>query len=689
MTDLIDIDAYAEMVAGVPIAAGRMQTLEDNLRAAVLKAKGIASPGNHVPDVLFAGMDDGIKKVLDRGEWMKTRLELARAVAAQPSPDFGGVVVPPGSKVCIDDSIISTVTDLADAANAGTLTDEQWQTIISMSQSNSPEAAWFAAHFNNSVDPQKLAELTQKMSDRMGSPPDGQKQYNSRVAALGDLLGKATSSKFPPLRDDYAQDVITVLKTSANPASVGPALSLVLSHGTYDTTFAVTVAEGMYTYETSPEFQSMGWNLQYPRMNPVRDEDGRFRVDPVVGVMAMLANNPQASAAFFSNMDGKTEVSIDALLSAVPVSARIQWAIDREWPDMGAAAGLALASASVPTPGQPLTQQQAQVGSQTMIIIASEKYWAAMRGDYAWQVTSGIGHGAALIIAGNPASLFNASPYTAPENSDQVITPTVEISGNGFVGADGNTYLSVDYSVLGTVIQAISRDANSVDAIMSAYGAYLPTFLGNNISSDDQAITDLLAKSDCPALTKAASILAFIVDNALAGQGYVEATPETNILLETYMSIAGAGAGLAASYVDPGFGVAVTVGVLAVTLIDQFATDATNKALLDAENARKDTSQQTMTQGTDATIAAYAAFIQALMNAGYFDPTVISALSDRNPDLGLTIPPPGLQPGDTLDLTDPDIAKWLEQNLHIHPKTVLAAAHPGDPADDRYVVKVP
>jgi len=715
-TSSIDIDKVIAMINELPVIENRIagtSTVWDKANQVLFDVRGMRLGQLPLNDyVAFRG---------EWESWLRQALAYAYMVRDQPvnmstvrnviqiDGDIDAAIAtsPPGLLPTEQEAAGVRIGDII--ANGGTLTAEDWDTL--MRYSHNPE---FANGLFTNCNEEQLAQFTIGESNAMGhiksqygDDPDGSAQqliddqylsYVQHLQALSNVL--STWASMPNNSDKVADIIVASLQGHYGP-DVEDGMKLLISSGPFDAYTTLRVADAMYDFSQSGgDTREKGTNTCIFPGDPLAGHDPTIKdsfiiSDGVVAVMLMLAKSPPAAAVFFSDMDGATNVTIDldgqtgGETRSIPVSPHIQWAIDYpwDWIDEGRAAGAALATASCPLAGDQLTVQQSQVGSQTLIFIASMK-----QTNHDWVPPSGIGNGAALIIAGNPASLYAASPYMSPGNTNHVIVPDVPVSANGLVGSDGSNGLSVNATVLGTVIQAISQDPANIDTVMIGWAIYLPSFFYTNVDSSESAMMELFAhpttSSALSAADTSASVLSFIVDNALAGRTTTPA--EADALSQRYY-------GLASTAINVAFSGVHSTPLSVFVVLGQGALAAADERLrswwqtynqTQADNTRQ-ASEQIEMAGMDESSIAYRAYIQFLTDAGFFATATIQAWNDQNPTWPLPDPPPGLQPGARVDLDDADTSKWLADSDIALADNVIASTQPGHSTDQRFVVPLP
>jgi len=345
--------------------------------------------------------------------------------------------------------------------------------------------------------------------------------------------------------------------------------------------------------------------------------------------MASLATNPAAAVSFFSDMSDQDiiQVNIGATsgspMTSVGLASHVGDVLDQRWSDNGNSAGHALIAAGCPESGQVLDQTRSQIGTQLLVAVAARR-----QADHQWVPAPGVALAITRITGCNMASVFRVSPRAVPGNPDAITWPDAAVAGHGAQDSDGSWLVGVNAVVLGTALQVAGAAGQNTDAMLAAWQDQLPAFFAANIGTDQQSITDLYLNPSSQAVKTAqlsGCVLSFITNNAIAG-----------------------------------------------------TRDNSNLSSLGAQIERA---------GWSATSAAYAAFVQALANAGYFTQDVINAVNGSNKDFLIPDPPAGLQPGSRVNMDDPEVANWLQTSLVSHPATIITAVGRGNV--DRFVAAVP
>jgi len=346
--------------------------------------------------------------------------------------------------------------------------------------------------------------------------------------------------------------------------------------------------------------------------------------------MRMLTGDPMTAVRFFSDMSTAETIRINVSgeLGGAMTDVTIALNIGKVLDQTWTDGGNSAGNAIVAAVCPELGTQMDQSRAQvgTQLIAAIT---SRKQANHTWTPVYGVAAGVSRILACNIASLVGASPRVGLGLPVTVTWPEIPVSSQGTLGPDGSWLLGVNGIEFGTTLQLTTAAGQSVDSILAAWDEYLPVFFTGRIGTDQQSITALYVDAQSAAshaAMQAGCVLAFIINNPMAG------TRENPSLSSLGIQIGKA--------------------------------------------------------GMAATSAVYASFVQALVDAGYFTPDVIAQINN-NYSFHLTQPPPGLQPGDQLDLNNTQVTAWLNDSLLAHPYQLIKSARPGDPTDTRFVVTIP
>ena len=558
----------------------------------------------------------------------------------------------------------------AKVAEGGSLTGDEW-----LYWQRYGGDRGFANALMGNCTVEQLADLAQTMTPAFGDPVLGldvngltagqQAEVGAadlRLQAMGDTL--AAWSGVQGNQDGAVATITGVLKDFNQPLRQF-GLTVLLGYGQYASPVAVGVADSMYEWNTAGNATT----IDFGSASSIRS--GTY--DTMTGVMGMLGNDPAAATQFFGDMSSTVPVGL--ILTGqqgdpsvgVDVSARVKWAVDYSWCDGGLAVGRALGNAGSPTPGQALTSEQAQVGSQVLDYVASLK-----QVDHGYQPQDGISRGVATIIASNMASLFQVTPRDVSGETDASFIPPAGVSAFGWLGPDGTQMLGVDATVFGTAIQAISPDEKSVNLILDGWAHYMPTYLNQNISTNPTEITQYLSDKDGfttsttggRTVNVAAGSLAFIVDNSLKGEN-IDGDPDYS-RADGMMKIAQAGVDLAVGYAAPPVGVALTIGETAYDLLNARAQYA---ALVAAFQSSVDHENQAIT--LDQTLVN--TYWQTLADKGYYDQSVQPVYGEAG----------------KLDMSSPDTQNWLTKVYQQNAVNFIQDSEPGNVISGHFIINLP
>lgn len=239
-------------------------------------------------------------------------------------------------------SLKATADDIAQKMQDGTMTDRDWETVKDLS--NSPNSGLFGALLYNQLPPAVVAKVIGILSDNLDVSLE---EYSQRVEALGYLLGAA--SRTSELDPTYADQIKAVMAPEPPFELPDPpystflqrdqvALSIVLSYGEYDTSFATTIADAVYDFDKTYRLDLH----TAPSPACLRTPGGNLVSDAMVGIMTLLANNPDAAQDFFTSIvldgEGRPQITVDY--------DRIQYlAVNRDWSSSASDSGNALGNA--------------------------------------------------------------------------------------------------------------------------------------------------------------------------------------------------------------------------------------------------------------------------------------------------------------------------------------------------------
>ncbi|MCL2489716.1 MAG: hypothetical protein FWF36_03170 [Propionibacteriaceae bacterium] len=612
----IDVDAMDQIIRDMGRAADDLSDLKSNLNQC-LAAGGVSCS--------LGAIEQNSMWIADTLPDLRRRSWLAHSLL-ESNPGSGLIQQ-------VDESMINSSTPMwasdEEAAAAGLALAGRFAIQMASGDGSISEPDWetlrmcmidpaFAAAFFNGLGTDKFSQLaagvfqTTNIGDPMSDP---------RMAALSGVLGGASKSG-PDMSAIIADYFTTQMQTQTGTWLTG--YMALMSNASLATGCAVAIAD--WTYQTDKDVTGT-----YADYQNYTGSSNRNIVVPAV--MAMLANNPSAATAFFTDMMGAVTQSIrqdpnqGGETISVAISPHIAWAV--AWQgivtDNGDSVGAALATAAGSAgPGGTLTPLQAQVGTQVLAEVT-----ALRQQNPAWTPMLGIGNGVAMIIAHNMGDLLAVSPQIAFDDDiySSVTWPPGTPTGLGHIEG-GVSHLGVDATIFGTALQAIGSNEIAVNIVVLGWSDGLCDYLKSQMptapdaSGQDPRVTFFVQPMDnSPALLgldHALQGLDFIIDNLKAG------VPEPAHVSSAAMDAAGlalAGAGFAPP-------VAIPAGVLGAGM-------AGYQAVVDHAQHVADTIKANTDQDAVAAIhSAYKTYVGALAQQGYFDPGVIAAVNATNTGLG-------------------------------------------------------
>jgi len=616
----------------------------------------------------------------------------------------------PARQSAVDSSVQVRWQDLIDAANSGTMTDEQWKFLIdTMNSEDGPAKDWFAVTFFNSVSPQALGRIVANLSAgyetdlrQLGLLYHNQgaaaaqewihrinSDYESRIAALGLLLGTASRSGCPTLRVGYADDVVEVF-TNSKDQRLPSALSLVLSYGTYDTGFATTIADRVYEYERSGGFS--GWGGAYSAYVVV--PGGAHRTDVMSGVMAMLGNSPDAAQQFFTT-GGMVTVTVGD--QQVEVSEKMQYLLtERSWDtywsgsisDAGDGLGKALEAATTTYRNQDTTGQTSAELTTQLYVLVGER---TIQPDD-WEMPTGMRDEMAEIVSSYMVDLFTAQDNPSVGDFTGGLSRTDESRFPGFPPGAKFTKEQMD-----AILQTVGKDPDNMVILGAGWALANQAYLGHQFEVDYatpnaranalNGISDGFLMAD---IQMGAEVLDRLMDQAFEGNESDKAKEGARKEMEKLIldlaaslpilglgKLVGLGAGMEAGEVAIEAGQNAAEVSKAAAEASKAAEDATNKwaswafdqgkkYALDlaheyidgsgsAEAKEKVLAGFSNDMGTNAVNMA----IQAMYSSGFWDDDTIARANELNGSTGvMTAPPPEAFVDGKLDVTSGAYKEW-------------------------------
>ncbi|MDR0286086.1 MAG: hypothetical protein LBI33_14545 [Propionibacteriaceae bacterium] len=619
------------------------------------------------------------KRIWEDGDGKGAGKALKDAAAAVACDALGSVFA--GANIVGADGLTAmggwtmNIQDIITAAKSGELTDEQWAALIAAASSGYGE--WLAATLFNNLSPEEVARLAQGLSDLdtgtssaawgeyvgAGGPlsyvdwlAQKQQEYSDRIDALGVLLGGASRSERHPLIGSWAETAAVTLTTSP----YAPALSLVLSHGQYGTTFATTVGAGVLdAYIDDPTLED--WSTKCG----VLDVDGNpWHTDPLVGVMNMLATNLDAAQAVFGS-GGVVPVTIDG--QTVSVNARLNealtghdWAMSDNGDALGKALGVATTEHRVPLP-EPKTDPQswvsASITSQLVTIVGERT-----RASDDWEMPEGMRDDFARI-----GSVYMPDVFDAVANRGEakdLLSGWVSVTSSQFPGFPPGAKFTVDD--ITAILATLGENMDDVAVLSAGWAATSNALLANCLqvayaTPDGRAAA---LNSGAEGVLKnhvnlAAQVLDTILAGAVAGGENEKAKAAQKAVLEKQIL------DFALSIPVPGLGKAAGISTLIDWLVSQAKTQSVTWAKQEIDQATK------VSSGGD--IGAYSAamhtsavdqVVAAMYAAGFWDEETMAALAKIDPT-GVQAGPPSsaFKSDGTFDTASDAYTTWLIDNM--------------------------
>jgi len=685
----IDIDAMQELVTGLSTAATRVTTLKSDLQAAMSRADGEAHQAWVLP-VSFTKLDEAVSWLDDQVTPMQTRLDLARVVAGQGKPDFptDGSSLPPGCVVQIDESLVDQLAQVVKNVQSGSLTQEQWLQLEALAGQSTAIAQWAGAELGNQVPADQLALVVQNASDQFGRDTSSdayaryqtegglltygmwldlkQKSYDNEVDAVGVLLGAATYSTCPPLRDSFAGEVASAINgdgPAAGPPLAG-AMSLILSHGSYGKVFADTVAgEVIDTEMAGPSPTSApDWPLVHST-----GSGGSWYTDPIVGVLDMLSTNAEAAQLVFSG--GQTQpVTIDGQpAQTVQVNSRLVYLMNsRDWSgasdgtgsDQGTALGDVLQAATT-------TFRDTQAAGQTSASIATQVFAVfGQSQEIADNMPTGLRTGVAGIVASYMPDLFTAqmTPGAVGTFTDSLFRPT----DFGFLGAPAGAEFTQDE--MNRILAALGQNTDDVKIVGAGRAVTNQVWVANNFagsygSPEAQAaalngIDDGFLKDQ---LRVGADVFGNIMTGAKAGNAKLAKDEAGQAELKNDIL------GFITAIPVPGFGLAEP----ASKWVDWMVTETKNgfgdvvKNKINNAGTAADQANDATVWGNKAVTSAVDATYQTMYDQGFWGPVTLGQANAEDKATKAFAPPPPaafLPDGHTFDTSSDAYQTWKRGN---------------------------
>ncbi len=224
-----------------------------------------------------------------------------------------------------ENTLTTGLTDFIEAAKNGDPTDQHWELLIKAANGAGPAnegiRQWLGKILHDNLNPRQMANITTNLAHEYGNtttPTNWEsyqanggtddyptwaaqhdQTYNQRMHALGVVFATGTQA----FNDaDATVEAERYTRYMTNPTTdlesvVG--LSLLFSHGEYHTTFTTGITQDMINYENTDTFLG-NWPATTSYPGPGLPTPTGPRTDPMVGLMDMLAKNPDAAQQAFA-----------------------------------------------------------------------------------------------------------------------------------------------------------------------------------------------------------------------------------------------------------------------------------------------------------------------------------------------------------------------------------------------------
>ena len=678
MVDMIDTDAMQAEVDGLTTSINNVLQLKVDLQNWLNQAEEAGRFATLVRPSL-AELDEIVSWLSDQKPRMQERLELAYAVAKATVPGFViGGMPGHGATVPVDMDWIDKTQSLVTAANSGSLTAAQWAQIEQASQDKT-YGAWFGVTFYNQVSPDKVADLVAKLSSQYDSdsrktglvysqqgPAAGaawedqvNSEYQARLQALGVLLGDASRQPYPALRSGYADDVVKVFQSKNS--VLAPAMSVVLSYGSYSTGFATTVADGVYDYERSDQFPGWGGSSSPYVVMP----GGSHRTDAMAGVMVMLGNSPDAAQQFFAT-GGTVTVMADG--QSVQVSEKMQYLVTQHsWDtylgsenmsDGGDGLGKALeaATTSLRTGGSAdQATTSAELATQVFVTVGERTNQSDD-----WEMPTGMRDSMADIMASYMPDLFTAqlSP-NAMSNFSTGLFQSDEEDFPGFPPGAKFTQAEMD-----AILQTVGKDPDDVKILGAGWAVTNQAYVGHQLDvqySTPGARADALSGINNGYLNDdiqmGAKVLNQVMGDAFGGNANDIAQENARHEMESQIL------GLAGLLPIPIVSAAPEMDRWAEWASDQgkdVALELAKENLPHVDTA--EVNQKELTDySKDMEKNAVNMAVQIMYSGGFWDAGTLAQANAKNQSLPYTAPPPeAFNPDGSLNVNSDAYGRWIQ-----------------------------
>ncbi len=645
----IDIGAMQAVVSGLRYMGQRAQ----DLRVALWGCYGEAlNASTHISEVQLWRLEHVQLWADDQVTPMQNRLDLARAIAVATITGFPATgPVQFGHVVTIDDHIITNLDDLLAAVKNGSTTDEQWQQILNLGnidqvdpqiegdqeRYNREDAIrqWFAVHFYNNLTAEQAAGLITQLENQL--PEDFATNpgywadqntdtttagdvYASKIEALGNLLGAATRSHHPPLDNSFKDQTIDLMTDPTTPLDTIIGISMLLEHGHYTPDFANDIANAVVDYEDDHGGYPEPWYKHDPSGGLVTPTAG-FRNDPMVGVLGMFADSPDAAQQFFApppaNQCPEGWPPVEANGQLIHINPTLAYLLNRNWgdddfaglavggSDHGAALGQALAAATTHYRNDDTTgMTSAAIATQLFAAIGDELTNPGQLTKQGWDMPDGMGSGLADILANYMPDIMRVAPegHTSDDFSTGLVSDGQAL---GFP-PDMPPGALLDKHHLEHIIQALGQGTNAVEdmqTVAQGWGA-ADSYIANHYL-DTPGLVETSWDNQAGYNSRT---LKFITDNAISGINDAAARDQLSSSIFSF--------GLSAAGQIPQVKPFTTTAGLAHTFWSDIISQATDPGNPAAE---------ILTAQTSMINTAAANWLQALANHGYLPPEAIKA----------------------------------------------------------------
>jgi hypothetical protein len=499
--------------------------------------------------------------VNDQVPGLRRRLALAQQIEAQTKG--------PQSKVDIDESLLSTIppeqaqADGAAAARKLKESNGKLDPALVAQITKYQNDPYFAAGFAKNMTPTELADALLKASrerENIGRTSTTtlakdiaawKVNYSGLVSAMGTTMATATRNTGDlALPADFAKKYAAAITEGGTKSGDGDpvkygqasALSLLLRHGQYSTSFLDTVSSTVYDYEREhgkdgPVWEPRSYYEPNHTFAGVYMPDGGIMPDPMANIMEGLSNNPQAAQNFFdvNNPNAKTsEVEING--KKFQVNDRMKYLLqDRTWKyDNADGLGNALQAATTNWRDRSDNgKTSAVIASQTFALLGQKAgdgkkggdWWAlGLNSHQGWKPGSGMRDSLANIVASYSPDLIRVAGPQSPK-SDPLGGDWTAEAGDSF--PPGGPYGAVmDADLMRKLLGVVGEDQKNLTIVstgVTAAGQLMFSHsLAEALKKDPNAAINMIQGGDrSPLIVGAASqlsnTLGFVMTNSYEG----------------------------------------------------------------------------------------------------------------------------------------------------------------------------